>query len=161
MVLELFQKFQLQIYASQFMTFYIILLPFVLLNLERVERKEEKLKKFEYLENEKSFLDEIKNIFYSFWRPVIWSKNKHLIKKIADTSFKDRKNNDMHKPESKVTRTKRHCWYSRLFVYNFEFIQRSRPYFFLRRHEVIFYVYNEKKNKLVTFHFFQIILKLA
>ena len=26
----------------------------------------EKLQKFKYLENEKSFLDEIKNIFYSF-----------------------------------------------------------------------------------------------
>ena len=26
----------------------------------------EKLQKFEYLENEKSFLDEIKNIFHSF-----------------------------------------------------------------------------------------------
>ena len=25
-----------------------------------------KIQKFEYLENEKSFLDEIKNIFYSF-----------------------------------------------------------------------------------------------
>ena len=32
------------------------------------EKKEGKLKKqkFEYLEEEKSFLDEIKNIFYSF-----------------------------------------------------------------------------------------------
>ena len=46
-----------------------------------------KLQKFEYLENEKSFLDEIKNIFHSFWRPIIWWKNKNLIK-IADTSFK-------------------------------------------------------------------------
>ena len=43
-------------------------------------------KKFEYLENEKSFLDEIKNIFHSFWRAIIWWKNKNLIK-IADTSF--------------------------------------------------------------------------
>ena len=39
-----------------------------------------KLQKFEYLENEKSFLDEIKNIFHSFWRPIIWWKNKNLIK---------------------------------------------------------------------------------
>ena len=30
-----------------------------------------KLQKFEYLENEKSFLDEIKNIFHSFSRPII------------------------------------------------------------------------------------------
>ena len=39
-----------------------------------------KLQKSEYLENEKSFLDEIKNIFHSFWRPIIWWKNKNLIK---------------------------------------------------------------------------------
>ena len=43
-----------------------------------------KLQKFEYLENKKSFLDEIKNIFHSFWRAIIWWKNKNLI---ADTSF--------------------------------------------------------------------------
>ena len=54
-------------------------------------RKEgKKLQKFEYLENEKSFFDEIKNIFYSFWRAIY-----HVVKKIkiwsklADTSFKD------------------------------------------------------------------------
>ena len=29
-------------------------------------KKGKKLQKFEYLENEKSFLDEIKNIFHSF-----------------------------------------------------------------------------------------------
>ena len=40
----------------------------------------EKLQKLEYLENEKSFLDEIKNIFHSFWRAIIWWKNKKLIK---------------------------------------------------------------------------------
>ena len=48
------------------MTSYIIPLPFVLLNLVSVERKGKKLQKFEYLENENSFLDEIKNIFDSF-----------------------------------------------------------------------------------------------
>ena len=32
----------------------------------KVGKGREKLQKFEYLENEKSFLDEIKNIFYSF-----------------------------------------------------------------------------------------------
>ena len=37
-------------------------------------------REFEYLEKEKSFLDEIKNIFDSFWRPIIWWKNKNLIK---------------------------------------------------------------------------------
>ena len=30
------------------------------------------MQKFEYLDNEKSFLDEIKNIFHKFWRAVIW-----------------------------------------------------------------------------------------
>ena len=35
---ELFQKLHLQIYASQFMTSYIIPLPLALLNLEKVER---------------------------------------------------------------------------------------------------------------------------
>ena len=39
-----------------------------------------KLQKFEYLENEKSFLDEIKNIFHSFWRAIIRWKNKNLVK---------------------------------------------------------------------------------
>ena len=44
------------------------------------------IQKFEYLENEKSFLDEIKGIFHSFWRAVIWWKNKNLMT-IVDTSF--------------------------------------------------------------------------
>ena len=47
----------------------------------------EKRQKCEYLENEKSLLeDEIKNIFHRFWRAIIWWKNKNLIK-IADKSF--------------------------------------------------------------------------
>ena len=86
MVLELFQKFQLQIYARQFMTFYIILLPFVLLNLERVERKEQKLQKFEYLENEKSFLDEIKKHF-SVFEGLSFGEKIKISEKIADASF--------------------------------------------------------------------------
>ena len=46
------------------------------------EKKEGKTKiqKFEYLENEKSFLNKIKNIFRSFWRAIIWWKIKKLIK---------------------------------------------------------------------------------
>ena len=59
------------------MTSLIIPLPSVLLNLESVGKK---LQKFEYLENEKSFLDEIKNIFLSFWRAIIWWENRNLIK---------------------------------------------------------------------------------
>ena len=39
-----------------------------------------KLQKFEYLENEKSFFDEIKNIFHSFWRAIIWWENENLVK---------------------------------------------------------------------------------
>ena len=34
------------------------------------------LRKFEYLDNEKSFLDEIKSIFYTFESAIIWCKNK-------------------------------------------------------------------------------------
>ena len=30
------------------------------------------LQKFEFLENEKSFLDEVKNIFHRFLRAIIW-----------------------------------------------------------------------------------------
>ena len=45
---------------------------------DRRGKKEGKVKiqKFEYLENEKSFLDEIKNIFHSFWMAMIWWKIK-------------------------------------------------------------------------------------
>ena len=43
----------------------------LLLNLESVEGEEKKLQKCQYLENEKSFLDEIKNIFHNFWRAII------------------------------------------------------------------------------------------
>ena len=41
---------------------------------------------FDYLKNEKSFLDEIKNIFNSVWRSIIWCKVK-ICYKIADASF--------------------------------------------------------------------------
>ena len=34
------------------------------------------IQKFEYLENENSFLDEVKNIFHIFWRDIIWWKPK-------------------------------------------------------------------------------------
>ena len=46
------------------------------------------MQKHEYLKNEKSFLDEIKNIFHSFWGAIIWLKIK-IWSKIADTSFKE------------------------------------------------------------------------
>ena len=39
---------------------------------EKCGRQEEKLQTFEYLENEKSFSDEIKDIFHSFSSAIIW-----------------------------------------------------------------------------------------
>ena len=45
------------------------------------------IQKFKYLENGKSFLDEIKSIFHSFWRAIIWWEIT-ILYKIADTSFK-------------------------------------------------------------------------
>ena len=39
-----------------------------------------KLQKYEYLENENSFFDEIKNTFHSFGRAINLWKNKNLIK---------------------------------------------------------------------------------
>ena len=77
MVFELFQKLHLQIYANQCMTSLIIPLPFVLLNLESVERKRIKTQISEYLENEKSFLDEINHIFHSFWKATAWKESKY------------------------------------------------------------------------------------
>ena len=43
---------------------------------DREKWGEDENKKKEYLENEKSFLDEIKNIFHRFWRAIIWWKIK-------------------------------------------------------------------------------------
>ena len=74
------KRLQPQIYASQCLASLIIPLPFVLLNLQKSGKEEEKIRKFKYLENEKSFLEEIKNIFHSFWRAIIWWKNQKLIK---------------------------------------------------------------------------------
>ena len=88
------------------MTFYIILLPFVLLNLERVERKEEKLQKFEYLENEKSFLDEIKT-FFTVFEGLSFGEKIKISEKIADASF------NVHK---KTFVTKTECQYTLLSV---------------------------------------------
>ena len=43
---------------------------------DREKKGKTNIQKFEYLENEKSFLDEIKDIFRSFWRAIIWWKKK-------------------------------------------------------------------------------------
>ena len=42
---------------------------------EKEESRE--IRKFEYLENEKSILDEIKSIFHNFQKAIIWCKNKN------------------------------------------------------------------------------------
>ena len=56
--------------------------------VERQKKREgHKYKKAKYLENKKSFLEEIKSIFHSFWKATIWWKNKNLMK-IVDKSFK-------------------------------------------------------------------------
>ena len=39
-------------------------------------KKGKKLQEFEYLKNEKSFLDEIKRVFHSFWSAMIWWKDQ-------------------------------------------------------------------------------------
>ena len=54
-VFELFQKIYLQIYASQFMTSKIISFPFVLLNLESVERKGKNHKNLNILRTKRTF----------------------------------------------------------------------------------------------------------
>ena len=39
---------------------------------DREKKRGRKIQKYEYLENEKSFLDEIKSIFHSFLKAIIW-----------------------------------------------------------------------------------------
>ena len=60
-VFELCQKLHLQIYASHFMTsnYFTSICPF---QSGKCGKEGKKTQKFEYLESEKSFLDEIKNI---------------------------------------------------------------------------------------------------
>ena len=71
-VFELCQKLHLQIYASQFMTNYCTSIhPF---ESGKYDKEDKKLQEFEYLENEKSFLDEIKSVFQ-------FLKGYHLVKK--------------------------------------------------------------------------------
>ena len=67
---ELFQKLYLQIYATQFITNYsTFMCPFV---SGECGKEGKKLQKFEDLDNEKSFFDEIKDSFHSFGRAIIW-----------------------------------------------------------------------------------------
>ena len=39
---------------------------------DREKKGETNIDKLEYLENDKSFLDKIENIFHSFWKTIIW-----------------------------------------------------------------------------------------
>ena len=50
-------------------------------------KEEEKLQRFEYLEVEKSFFDQIK-IIHSFWRAIPFGEKIIIWYKISDTSFK-------------------------------------------------------------------------
>ena len=43
---------------------------------DRGKKGKTKIEKIEYLETQKSFSDEIKNIFHGFWRAIIWWKIK-------------------------------------------------------------------------------------
>ena len=42
----------------------------------KCEKEGGKLQKFEFLDNEKSPVDGMKSIFHSFWKAIIWEKNK-------------------------------------------------------------------------------------
>ena len=72
MVLELFQNLHQQIYASQFMTIYST--SICSFECGNCGKEEKKIQKFEYLENEKGFLEQTKNIFQ-------FLKGYHLVKK--------------------------------------------------------------------------------
>ena len=54
-VFDLLQKLHLQIYADQFMTSQIIPFPFVLLNLENVERKGKNYKNLNIWRTKRAF----------------------------------------------------------------------------------------------------------
>ena len=54
---------------------------------DRVKEERMEIQKFEYLENEDSFLDEMKNLFHSFWRAIIWWKIKGFLKFVCVCYF--------------------------------------------------------------------------
>ena len=89
--LSSFSRYQtecvLELLLRQLMTSWTLKFTFdhPLSNGQQVEKKARtEIQKNEYLENEKSSLDEIKTIFHSFWRAIIRGKNKNLMK-VADT----------------------------------------------------------------------------
>ena len=88
MVFELFQKLHLQIYETN--SWHHKLFHFYLSFWNwKMWKRRGKITKIGISREQKSFLDEIKNIFRSFWRAVICWKNKILIKKIGDTSVNE------------------------------------------------------------------------
>ena len=53
-------------------------------------KKGEKIHKSDYLKIKKSFLDEIKSRFHSFWRAIIWPKNSgQALNSIINLSLSD------------------------------------------------------------------------
>ena len=83
-------KCVIEILFTQLMTSWTLDLSSIILqsNGRQVEKEwRTEIQKFEYLKNKKSFLHEIKSIFYSFGRAIIWWKNRKLMK-IVDRSFK-------------------------------------------------------------------------
>ena len=65
--------YQVLIYAVYDVINFKIYLQATLKAMADSEKKRgRKIQKYEYLENEKSFLDEIKSIFHSFLKAIIW-----------------------------------------------------------------------------------------
>ena len=47
------------------------------------------MQKFEYFKNQRSFLEEIKNIFHNYLRAVIWLKNNgHKLQPIFKSKYR-------------------------------------------------------------------------
>ena len=83
------------------------------------------IQKFECLENEKSFLDERRNIFHSFWRVFIWWKLFFLKKNIADTTLREKCPNT----ESFLVRSFPHSYLSVFSPNAGKYWSEKTPYF--------------------------------
>ena len=66
-------SYQVLIYAVyDVINFKIYLQATLKAMADREKKRGRKIQKYEYLENEKSFLDEIKSVFHSFLKAIIW-----------------------------------------------------------------------------------------
>ena len=66
-------SYQVLIYAVyDIINFKIYLQTTLKAMADREKKRGRQILKYEYLENEKSFLDEIKSIFHSFLKAIIW-----------------------------------------------------------------------------------------